>query len=113
VAGEVWIRMLAFIPYLSSPARGSPLGATLRARTARRPYPGTDKGSQVLHISQRWTQKWWYDNTKMEHPVGAASHWFKNRDHDGLGPCDFCRAASWRFGIMVMIASGLVTSIAQ
>jgi hypothetical protein len=116
VAGEVWIRMLASIPYLSSPTRGSPLGAALRARTARRPYPGTDKGSQVPHISQRWTQKWWYDDAKMEHPahpVGAAPHWFKNRDHDGLDPRDFCRAASRRFGIMVMIASGPMTSIAQ
>jgi hypothetical protein len=36
VAGEGWIRMLSFIPYLSSPASGSPLGTVLRARTARR-----------------------------------------------------------------------------
>jgi hypothetical protein len=63
VVGEGWVRMLGSIPYLSSPASGNPFCATLCARTARRPYPGADKGTQVLRISQRWTQKWWYDST--------------------------------------------------
>jgi hypothetical protein len=57
VAGGVWIRMLGSIPYLSSPASGSPLGAMLRARTVRRSCPGADKGAQVPPISYRWSVK--------------------------------------------------------
>jgi hypothetical protein len=48
---EVWIRMLGSIPYLSSPASGSPLGAALHACTTRGSYLGADKGTQVPHIS--------------------------------------------------------------
>jgi hypothetical protein len=44
LAGGVWIRMPRSISYLSSPASGSPLGAALHARTARRSYLGADKG---------------------------------------------------------------------
>jgi hypothetical protein len=57
VVGEGWIRMLGSIPYLSSPASGSPTGAVLHDRTVHRPYLDIDKGTQVPHISQRWTQK--------------------------------------------------------
>jgi hypothetical protein len=55
VVGEGWIHMLGSIPYLSSPASGSPLGVMLHACTARRPYPGADKGTHVPRISQCWT----------------------------------------------------------
>jgi hypothetical protein len=49
--------MPGYIPYLSSPANGSPMATTLRDRTVRRANPDANKGTQVLHISQRWTQK--------------------------------------------------------
>jgi hypothetical protein len=49
--------MLGSIPYLSSPVSGSPTGAVHHDRTARWPYPDTDKATQVSRISQRWTQK--------------------------------------------------------
>jgi hypothetical protein len=51
LAGEVWIRMTGSIPYLSSPASGSPMGTVLRDRTMRRPNPDTGKGTQVPRIS--------------------------------------------------------------
>jgi hypothetical protein len=112
VAGEGWIRMLGSIPYLSSPASGSPMGVALRARTARRPHPDANKGTQLPHISQLWTQKWRYCSAETEHPVSATPRRFKNCGHDRLDPRDFHCAASGRFGIMVMIASGPVTSAA-
>jgi hypothetical protein len=108
--------MLGSIPYLSSPTSGSPLGVALRARTAHMSYPGADKGAQVPPISQCWSAKWWYGGVEMErlaHPVCAASHWFGNRGHDRLNPCDFPCTASRGFGIVAMIASGPVTSTAQ
>jgi hypothetical protein len=46
VVGEVWIRMLGSIPYLSSPASGSPLGAALHARTTHKSYSGAHKGGR-------------------------------------------------------------------
>jgi hypothetical protein len=96
--GEVWIRMLGSIPYLSSPTSGSPLDVVLHARTARRSYLGADNGTQVPCISQRWTQKWWYDSAEMErptHPVCVASRRFRNHGHDRLDPCDF-RCVAYR-----------------
>jgi hypothetical protein len=48
MAGEVWIRMLGFIPYLSSPASSNTLGVALHIRTARRSYPGADRGGPGL-----------------------------------------------------------------
>jgi hypothetical protein len=57
VAGEGWVCIPGSIPYLSSPASRSPMGAALRDRTEHRPNPGGDKGTQVPCISQRWTQK--------------------------------------------------------
>jgi hypothetical protein len=113
VAGEVWIRMLGSIPYLSSPASGSPLGTALRAHTARGSYPGADKGAQVPPISQRWSVKWWYGGIEMEHPARAASRRFKNRAHNCLDPRDLRYVASVDSGIVVMIASGPVTSVVQ
>jgi hypothetical protein len=98
---EVWIRMLGSIPYLSSPASGSPSGATLYAHTARSSYPGADKGAQVLPISRHWTAEWWCSGTETEcpsHPICAAPRRFGNRGHDCLGPCNFCCMASHRFG---------------
>jgi hypothetical protein len=113
VAGEVWIHMLGSIPYLSSPAIGSPLGSVLRARTVRRSYLVAEKGTQVLRISQRWTQKWWYGDVERERPTshrcGAPSvqeSWSRpprrprlllrsvptaqNHGHDCLRPREFC-----------------------
>jgi hypothetical protein len=63
--------------HVPSPASGGPFGAVLHAHTARRSYPGADKGAQVPPISQRWLVKWWYDGAETEwvaHPVCAASH---------------------------------------
>jgi hypothetical protein len=40
---RVWIHTVGFTPYLSSPARGNPSGAVLRAHTTHTAYPGTDK----------------------------------------------------------------------
>jgi hypothetical protein len=108
--------MMGSIPYLSSPASGSPLGVALHARTMRRSYPGTDKRAQVPPISQRWSTKWWYGSIETErptHPVCMASHRFENRGHDHLDPRDIRCVASHRHGIMVMIASGPVTFAAQ
>jgi hypothetical protein len=51
VVGEGWIRMLGSIPYLSSPASGSPTSAVLHDRTVHRPYLDIDKGTQVPRIS--------------------------------------------------------------
>jgi hypothetical protein len=113
VAGDVWIRMLGSIPYLSSPTSGSPLGSVLRARTLHRSYPVAEKGTQVPRISQRWTQKWWYGDAERErltsHRCGAPlvrESWSRpprrprlllrsvptaqNHGHDCLGPCEFC-----------------------
>jgi hypothetical protein len=53
MAGEVWIRMLGFIPYLSSPASSNTLGVALHIRTTRRSYPGADRGGQVSPISHQ------------------------------------------------------------
>jgi hypothetical protein len=84
----VWIRMLGYIPYLSSPARGSLLGAALRAHIACSSYPDADKGAQVPLISRRWMAKWWCSGTKMTfRPIGS--------------------------GIVVIIASGPVTFATQ
>jgi hypothetical protein len=116
VVGEVWIYMLGSIPYLSSPASGSPWGAALRAHTMRRSYPGADKGAQVPPFSQRWTQKWWYGGAEMERPaqpVCTASRRFRNHDHNHLDPRDFRCAAPRQFIIMGMIASGPTTSNVQ
>jgi hypothetical protein len=116
VVGEGWIRMLGSIPYSCSLASSSPLGMTLHNHTARRPYPGADKRTQVPLISQRWTQKWWYGGTEIEHPahpVGAEPRQFRNCGRDRLDPRDFCCAVSRQFGIMVMIASGPTTSALQ
>jgi hypothetical protein len=49
--------MVVSSPIYPPPASGSPMGAVLRDRTTRRPYPDADKGTQVPRICQRWTQK--------------------------------------------------------
>jgi hypothetical protein len=64
----VWIRTLGSIPYLSSPAGGSPSGVVLRAHTMHSSYPGADKGTQVLLINRRWMAKWWCSGAKTECP---------------------------------------------
>jgi hypothetical protein len=116
VTGEVWIRMLGSISYLSSPASGDLMGAALHARTVCRSYPSADKGVQVPPINQCWTQKWWYSGTEMEcptHPICAASHRFGNRGHDCLKPRDFRCAVSRWIRIVVMIALGPATFAVQ
>jgi hypothetical protein len=89
----VWTYTLGSIPYLSSPASGSPLGVALRSHTVRSSYLGVDKGAQVPLISRRWTVKWWCSDAEIEcpaHPICAAPHRFENRGQDHLGPRDFC-----------------------
>jgi hypothetical protein len=57
-----------FHPHLSSPASGNPLGATLRAHTARSAYPGVDKRAQVPLITRHWMVKWWCSGAETESP---------------------------------------------
>jgi hypothetical protein len=143
--------MSGSIPYLSSPASGSPMGTVLHDHTARRPNPDADKGPRscasvsaglrsnspkktaaqkriALHIPYvrrsfgsgivdtiSMTPK---ENggTKMDrpaHPICPAFHRFGNHGHDLHDPHDSRCAASRWFRIMVMIASGPVTSVAQ
>jgi hypothetical protein len=76
------------------------------------PY-AVKNGAQVPPISQRWSAKWWYGGIEMEHPARAASRRFKNRAHNCLDPRDLRYVASVDSGIVVMIASGPVTSAVQ
>jgi hypothetical protein len=88
----VWICMVDFIPYLSSPTRGSPSDVALRAHITCLTYPGSNKRAQVLPFSQHRSAKWWCNGAKMKrsaHPVREASCRFGNRGHDCLGPRDF------------------------
>jgi hypothetical protein len=97
----VWIYTLGSIPYLSSPASGSPSGAVLYAHTTRSSYSGADKWAQVPLISRHWMTKWWCSSAEMEctaHPVCAAPRRFGNRGHNRLSPCNFCCATSHQFG---------------
>jgi hypothetical protein len=91
----VWIRTLGSIPCLSSPASGSPSGVAFRAHTARSPYPGADKWAHVPLICRHWTTKWWCSGAEMKSP----------RIPYGRRPVSS--------GIVVMIASGPVTSAEQ
>jgi hypothetical protein len=91
----VWIHVLGSIPCLSSLASGSPLVAALRAHTARSAYLGADKWAQILLISWHWTMKWWCSGAETESP-----HIPYVRRPVGSG-------------IVVMIASGPVTSAEQ
>jgi hypothetical protein len=91
----VWIRTLGFIPCLSSPASGSKSGAALQAHTVRSAYLGAHKWAQVPLISRHWTAKWWCSGAETESPRIPYA---------------------WRpvsSGIVVMIASGPVTSAEQ
>jgi hypothetical protein len=84
--------MLGSIPYLSSLARGSPLGAALHSHAARSSYPGAEKGAQVPPFSQHWSAKWWYSGVEVKHPahpICVAYCRFENRGHDCLDPHDF------------------------
>jgi hypothetical protein len=74
------------------------------------------KGVEVPPMSQHWTQKWCYDGAETEHPahpVCAMYRRFRNRGHYRLDPCDFRCTVSRQFRIVVMIASGPMTSAAQ
>jgi hypothetical protein len=84
--------MVNSIPYLSSPANGSPSGVTLGANTVRSLYLGVDKGAQDPPVSQHRLAKWWPDSVETKrhaHPICVASHRFKNCGHDCLCPRDF------------------------
>jgi hypothetical protein len=118
MVGEVWIRMMDFIPYLSSPASSNPLGVSLHIRTARRSYPGADKGGQVLPISHqpalvskvviRRHKNGTSRTSRMCSVPLVQESWSRSPR-----PRDFRCAASHRFEIMVMIASCPATSTVQ
>jgi hypothetical protein len=91
----VWIRTLGSIPGLSSPASGSPSGTTLCTHTARFTYPGADKWAKVPLISRHWMAKWWCSGAEIESPCIP----YAQRPIDSR--------------VMVMIASGPVTSAEQ
>jgi hypothetical protein len=80
---------------LSSPASGSPSGAALRAHTVHSAYPDANKRAQIPLISRHWTTKWWCSGAETESPRIPYA-----RRLIGLG-------------IVVMIASGPVTSAEQ
>jgi hypothetical protein len=83
------------IPYLSFPASGSPLGTSLDAHTARSLYPGADKGARTYPSVSTGRRNGGPVALKQNIPhIPYAWHLVSSR-------------------IMVMIASGPVTSTTQ
>jgi hypothetical protein len=114
---RVWIRTLGSIPYLSSPASGSPSGTTLHAHTARSSYPGANKGGgpgpahqsvldggmvvqRCRNVMPRTSRMWC--------PIGS-----RNVVTIASAPATFAAWCPIGSGIVVLIASGPMTSAAR